>query len=173
MAAPWRFTALLTLAAMAAAGTASNSSSAADGSRITWSAAVTRICANALLFEEEHQLGNRAGAIAVARDIRASTARRVTRIRALPIRPPQRRLSVRWLALEQRLAAVYARSFVAIYDAIAAAESPQQRDELPEVLRHLLHAPDGLRDKTANLERRLRVPDCTGGGTTDHHEQHS
>ena len=47
-------------------------------SRITWSGAVARICANALLFEEEHQLGNRAGAIAVARDIRASTARRLS-----------------------------------------------------------------------------------------------
>jgi hypothetical protein len=173
MAVPWRFTVLLTLAAMATVGSASNPSSAADRSRVTWSAAVTRICANALLFEEEHQLGNRAGAIAVARDIRASTARRVNRIRALPMRPPQRRLSVRWLALEQRLAAVYARSFVAIYDAIAAAESPQQRNELPNVLRRLLDAPDGLREMTTNLERRLRVPDCTGGGTTDHHEQHS
>ena len=173
MATPWRFAVLLTLAAMATVGTASNPSAAADRSRVTWSAAVTRICANALLFEEEHQLGNRAGAIAVARDIRASTARRVHRVRALRIRPPQRRLSVRWLALEQRLAAVYAKNFVAIYDAIAAAESPQQRAELPEVLRHLLHAPDGLRDKTANLEWRLRVPDCTGGGTTDDQEQHS
>ena len=103
----------------------------------------------------------------------ASTARRLQRIRALPIRPPQRRLSVRWLALEQRLAAVYARSFVAIYDAIAAAESPQQRNELPKVLRRLLHAPDGLREMTTNLERRLRVPDRTGGGMTDHHEQRS
>jgi hypothetical protein len=173
MATSWRFAVLLTLAAMATVGTASNPSSAADRFRVTWSAAVTRICANALLFEKEHQLGNRAGAIAVARDIRASTARRVRRVRALPIRPPQRRLSVRWLALEQRLAAVYARNFVAIYDAIAAAESPQERAELPEVLRHLLHAPDGLRDKTANLEWRLRVPDCTGGGVTDHHQQRS
>jgi hypothetical protein len=166
MATPWRFAILPVLATMAAVGTASTPSSAADGYRITWSSAVTRLCANALLFEEEHELGNRAGAIAVARDIRASTARRVRRIRALPMRPPHRRLSVRWLALEQRLAAVYARSFVAIYDAIAAAESPQQRNELPNVLRRLLDAPDGLRDKTANLERRLRVPDCTGGGTT-------
>jgi hypothetical protein len=173
MATSWRFAVLLTLAAMATVGTASNPSSAADRSRITWSSAVTSICANALLFEEEHQLGNRAGAIAVARDIRASTARRLQRIRVLPIRPPQRRLSVRWLALEQRLAAVYARSFVAIYDAIAAAESPQQRNELPKVLRRLLDAPDGLREMTTNLERRLRVPDCTGGGMTDDHEQRS
>ncbi len=171
MATSWRFAALLTLAAMAAVGTASSSSSAADKPRMTWSGAVTRICANALLFEEEHQLGTRAGAIAVARDIRASTARRLQSIRALRIRPPQRRLSLRWLALEQRLAAVYARSFVAIYDAIAAAESPQQRNELPNVLRRLMDAPDGLREMTTNLERRLRVPDCTGGGITDHHEQ--
>jgi hypothetical protein len=173
MAARWRLTVLLPLAAVAALGTASNRSAAAEDSRITWSSAVTRICANALLFEEEHQLGNRAGAIAVARDIRASTARRLQRIRALPIRPPQRRLSVRWLALEQRLAAVYARSFVAIYDAIAVAESPQQRNELPKVLRRLLDAPDRLREMTTNLERRLRVPDCTGGGRPDGYEQRS
>jgi len=166
-----RFAVLLTLAAMATVGTASNASSAADRSRITWSGAVTRICANALLFEEEHQLGNRAGAVAVALDIRASTARRLQRIRALSMRPPQRRLSVRWLALEQRLADVYARSFVAIFDAIAAAESPQQRNELPTVLRRLLHEPDELREMTTILERRLRVPDCTGGGRTDHREQ--
>ena len=87
------------------------------------------------------------------------------------MRPPQRRLSVRWLALEQRLADVYARSFVAIFDAIAAAESPQQRNELPTVLRRLLHEPDELREMTTILERRLSVPDCTGGGRADHHEQ--
>jgi hypothetical protein len=111
------------------------------------------------------RFGTRGGAVAVARDIRASTARRLRRIRALQIAPPNRRLSGRWLRLERRLAAVYASSYVRIYDAIAAADPPRQRAELPVVLGRLLDVPDGLRDTTANLEQRLAVRDCTGGGT--------
>jgi hypothetical protein len=131
----------------------------------TWSRAVTGICANALLFEGHHEIGTRAGAVAVARDIRASTGRRLRRIRGLPIIPPQQRLSTHWLRLEQRLAAIYASSYLRIYDAIAAAKTRQQHAQLPRVLGRLLHAPDPLRETTANLEHRLGVPDCTGGGT--------
>jgi hypothetical protein len=126
---------------------------------------VTGICAHALLFEGRHEIGTRAGAIAVARDIRASTGRRLRRIRALPMRPPQQRLSARWLRLEQRLAGVYASSYVRIYDAIAAAKTPRQRARMPRILGRSLHAPDALRDTTIRIEQRLHVPDCTGGVT--------
>ena len=104
------------------------------------------------------------GAVAVARDIRASTDRRLRQIRALPIAPPQQRLALRWLRLERRLAALYARSYLRTYEAIAAAKTRKQNDRLPRVLGKLLHAPDALRETTARLERRLQVPDCTGGG---------
>src|SRR5262245_54947286 len=98
-----RFAVLPTLAAVVAVAT-SSSPPATAGRRTTWPEAVTRICTKALLFEGPHQVGNRAGAVAVAQDIRGSTARRLRRIRALPIRPAQPRLSARWLTLEQRLA---------------------------------------------------------------------
>jgi hypothetical protein len=133
-----------------------------------WSRQVTGICAHALLFEGRHQIGTRAGAVAVARDIRASTARRLWRIRALSIRPPQELLSRRWLRLERRLAAVYASSYLRIYDAIAAARTPSERARLPRVLDRLLHMPDAIRETTTNLEQRLRVTDCTGGGMPAH-----
>ena len=131
----------------------------------TWSGAVSGICSHALLFEGSHQMGTRAGAVAVARDIRASTARRLRRIRALQIVPPDGRLSTRWLNLERRLAAVYASSYLRIYDAIAAAETPRQQARLPLVLARLLHSPDALRAIAQSLEQRLHVPDCTGGAT--------
>jgi hypothetical protein len=133
-----------------------------------WSRQVTGICSHALLFEGSHQIGTRAGAVAVARDIRASTARRLWHIRALSIPAPQQRLSRRWLRLERRLAAVYASSYLRIYDAIAAANTPSERARLPRVLGRLLHMPDAIRETTTNLEQRLSVPDCTGGGTPAH-----
>jgi hypothetical protein len=133
----------------------------------TWSQAVSGICAHALLFEGSHQIGTHGGAVAVARDIRASTERRLRRIEALGIAPPQERLAARWLRLERRLAAVYASSYLRIYEAIAAATTRRQNARLPRVLGQLLHAPDALRKTTARLERQLHVPDCTGGGATD------
>jgi hypothetical protein len=151
------FTAVLVAALAATAPTAADPAS--------WSDGVTQICAHALLFEGRHEIGTRAGAIAVARDIRASTARRLDRIRALEVRPPQPGPSMEWLDLEQRLADVYAGSYVRIYNAIAAAVTPKQRARLPRVLERLLHAPDALRGKAASFEGRLHVPDCTGGGT--------
>ena len=128
-----------------------------------WSRAVSGICADALLFEGPHEIGTRAGAVGVARDIRASTGRRLRRIRGLQVVPPQRGPANRWLSLERRLADVYASNFVRIYDAIAAATTDGQRDQLPRVLRRLLSAPDALRAAAARLEQRLFVPDCTGG----------
>jgi hypothetical protein len=150
---------------LAAVATGSTGSPAAATGASTWAPAVTRICAHALLFEGRHQIGTRAGAVSVARDIRASTARRLRRIRALTVLPPQQRLAIRWLRLERRLAAVYASSYVRIFDAIAAARTPRQRAEMPRILDRLLHAPDALRATAASLEPRLHVPDCTGGAT--------
>jgi hypothetical protein len=153
-------TPLLTAAVVAISST----STAAATPPSTWSQAVSDICADALLFEGSHQIGTHAGAVAVARDIRASTERRVRRIEALGIAPPQDRPAVRWLRLERRLAAVYARSYLRTYEAIAAAKTRRQNARLPRVLGKLLHAPDALRKTTARLERQLQVPDCTGGG---------
>jgi hypothetical protein len=144
------------------AALAATAPSAADPS--SWSDGVTQICAHALLFEGRHEIGTRAGALAVARDIRASTGRRLDRIRALEAPPPDPDLSLRWLDLEQRLADAYATSYVRIYDAIAAAKTPRQRARMPGVLLRLLHAPDGLQRKAAAIELVLHVPDCTGGG---------
>jgi hypothetical protein len=151
------------LATVLVASLAATAPTAADPT--SWSDGVTQICAHALLFEGRHEIGTRAGAIAVARDIRASTARRLDRIRALEVPPPQPELSMQWLDLEQRLADVYASSYVRIYDAIAAAVTRKQRARLPRVLDRLVQAPDALRGKAASLEGQLHVPDCTGGGT--------
>jgi hypothetical protein len=139
------------------------SPAATSAGQTPWSRAVTDICAHALLFEESHEIGTRAGALAVAADIRSSTERRLLRIRALPMVPPQRGLTSRWLFLEQRLADAYASSFVGILDAIAGATTAPERAQLPRIVRGLLHAPDALRRKAASLEMRLHVPDCTGG----------
>lgn len=155
---------LLFLTVVLASGTASGSKSSPAAVSF-WSRAVTRICAHALLFEGRHEIGTRAGAVAVARDIRASTSRRVRRIRRLEIAPPQPHLTTRWLSLEQRLAALYASSYVRIYDAIDAARTPIQRARLPGILRSLLDSPDALRAAAVTLEQRLQVPDCTGGGS--------
>jgi hypothetical protein len=67
--------------------------------------------------------------------------------------------------LEGRLADVYASSYLRIYDAIAATNTPKQRAQLPRTLGRLLHAPDALGETTKSLEQRPHVPDCTGGGT--------
>jgi hypothetical protein len=163
-----KFVLSVTAVVVAASAALSTPAAAVSPHPSPWSREVTGICAHALLFEGRHQIGTRAGAVSVARDIRASTARRLGHIRALSIRPPHQRLSRRWLRLERRLAAVYASSYLRIYDAIAAANTPSERARLPRVLGRLLHMPDAIRETTGNLEQRLRVPDCTGGGTPVH-----
>ncbi|HET7049645.1 MAG TPA: hypothetical protein VFI54_15380, partial [Solirubrobacteraceae bacterium] len=92
------------------------------------------------------------------------TARRLRRVEALHTRPPHRQLALRWLRLEHALAAVYARSYVRIFDAIAAANTPIKRARLPRILHDLVRAPDPARRRAAVLERELLIPDCTGGG---------
>jgi hypothetical protein len=158
-----RFVLLLTAVVAATVAAIATPFPAIATSPSAWSGAVRAICVQALLFEGRHQIGTRAGAVAVARDIRASTARRVRRIRALQVIPPLPGLSSSWLRLERRLAAVYASSYLRIYEAIEAAKTPEQLDRLPRVLGELLHAPDALRAIASRLEQRLDVPDCTGG----------
>ena len=52
-----------------------------------YSSAVVQICAGALLFDHAHPMGTRADALAIAEDIRASTARRLARVIALSVPP--------------------------------------------------------------------------------------
>ena len=129
-----------------------------------YSLAVTRICAGALLFDHPHHMGTRADAVAVARDIRASTARRLARVAAVPVPPELQPTSSRWISSQGRLAAAYARAWVRIYDTIDAAHTPAQQATLAKRLHQLVHAPDPLRLAAGRLELELDVPDCTGGG---------
>jgi hypothetical protein len=129
-----------------------------------YSLAVMDICGGALLFDHAHRMGTRADALAVARDIRASTARRLARVTALSAPQELQRTSSRWIAMQRRLAASYARIWVRIYDTIDAVHTPAQRESLAERLHQLVHAPDRLKLAAAQLELELDVPDCTGGG---------
>jgi len=151
-----------TLAAAAPALTPGHAASGNASAR--YSLAVTRICAGALLFDHAHHMGTRADALSVARDIRASTARRLARVTALSAPPELHGLSSRWISSQRRLATIYARLWVRIYDTIDAARTPAQRASLANRLERIVHAPDGLRLASWRLELQLRVPDCTGGG---------
>lgn len=128
----------------------------------SYSRAVTRICARALLFDHAHDMGTRADALAVAADIRASTARRLARVVVVPVPRELQPISIRWVASQRRLAAIFARTWVQIYDAIDAADTPDEQAALPERLHELVHAPDSLRAAAGRLELKLHVPDCTG-----------
>ena len=152
-------TALATAVLLAPRGQAAPGGSAADYSRGVW-----HICAGALLFDEAHDMGTRADALSVARDIRASTARRLIRVSALSVPPELASISSRWISSQRRLAESYAENWVRIYDAIEAASTPDQQAALPGVLHQLVHAPDPLRIAAGRLELKLHVPDCTGGG---------
>jgi len=132
-------------------------------SSTAWSNAVTRICTGALLFEGRHKMGTMAGAVAVARDIRSSTERRMRRVTRLHAPGPRQDRARRWVALERRLAAAYATSYVRIYQVIEAARTPRLRAQEPRKLGNVLHAPDRLNRAATRLERQLNVPDCTGG----------
>ena len=131
-----------------------------------WRVGVTRVCTRALLFEGRHSIGTEQGAVAVARDIRASTARRLARIGALRAHPERPRSARQWLRVERRLSEVYASSYLGIWHAIARANSPAERARLPRILKRMLHRPDGTRARARHLEEQLQVPDCTGGENT-------
>jgi hypothetical protein len=141
----------------------SNAAVAGSATPAQYSRSVTAICSHALLFEGRHRVGTRAGALAVARDIRASTRRRLSRVARLPVPSGELRLVGRWLVLERRLSDLYARTYVRIFDLIAAATTPVRRAQEPARLNRLVHAPDRMQRTAVQLESRLRVPDCTGG----------
>ena len=128
-----------------------------------YSRAVTQICAGALLFDGRHQIGTRAGAVAVANDIRATGTRRLGRVDAVTKPESNARLAADWIAVERRLVETYAASYLQIWDEIERANSAAQRAALPRALRALIGRPDKLQHEAGRLELRLRVPDCTGG----------
>ena len=162
---PMRAFSILAGTALVALALAATQGHAAPGSsRAEYSLEVAHICAGALLFDHAHDMGTRADALAVARDIRASTAQRLARVSALPTPPELQRISRRWISSERGLAAMYARIWVRIYDTIDAARTPAQRTALPRRLEQLVHAPDSLKRAAGRLGLELHVPDCTGGG---------
>jgi hypothetical protein len=135
-------------------------------SAAAYSLQVQTICSGARLFDGTHEIGTRAGAIAVARDIRMTGRRRLARVAALP-RPASRRARLAaWLALERRLVALYATTYVRIWNAIDSAHTVQQRRGLPRVLRALIDKPRPLEARAAALELELGFGDCTGGRGT-------
>jgi hypothetical protein len=126
--------------------------------------AVTQICAHARLFEGTYAVGTRAGALQLGRDIRDSTQRRLARVAGLSAPRSEQEPVTRWLALEQHLAEAYALAYVRIYDLIAEPRTTAGQSARAALrLARLPHAPDRLRRVATVLERRLRVPDCTGG----------
>ena len=153
-------TSLAALAVLAGAADAAQAPQTPAG----YSRAVVQICAGALLFDKPHQMGTRPDAVSIAEDIRASTARRLDRVTAVPVPPELQDLSNRWIDSQRRLAALYATTWVRIYDTIDAAHTPAQRAALPNRLEKLVHAPDALKRAAGLLELELHVPDCTGGG---------
>jgi hypothetical protein len=154
---------LASLAAVALVGSSFAAAAPGAFTPAAYSRTVTGICAHALLFEGSHEIGTRAGALEVADDIRASSRRRLARVAAVSTPPVEARLAARWLALEQRLADVYATTYVSIFDLIAAPWTPEQAAVAPRLLATLMHAPDPLRQAAARLEQQLQVPDCIGG----------
>ena len=129
-----------------------------------YSLTVTRICAGALLFEGTHEMGTRSDALEIADAIRASTAGRLARVAVVSVPDELQQTSSRWISSRRRLAALYARLWVRMYDTIDAARTPAQRAGLPRRLDKLVHAPDRLKLAAGRLELQLHVPDCTGGG---------
>src|SRR5471030_2717902 len=109
-----------------------------------YSSAVMQICAGALLFDHPHAMGTRSDALAIAQDIRASTARRLDRITALSVPLDLKPTAVRWISSQRQLAALFAQTWVRIYDAIDVAHTPAQRAALTQHLEQLVSAPDRL-----------------------------
>src|SRR5262249_4021018 len=87
---------------------------------------VTHICRGALLFEGSHEIGTRAGAVAVSHDIRATGSRRLARVDAVPKPAATARVAVRWIAIERRLVATYATAYLQVWGAIEKATTPRQ-----------------------------------------------
>ena len=164
-------TALVAAAFAATAGQAAprrtpegSPSAPGNSAAAAYSVAVAQICAGALLFDHAHQMGTRADALSIADDIRASTAQRLVQVNTLSVPPEVHDLSSRWVNSQTQLAALYATTWVRIYDTIDAANTPTQRATLAQRLQKLVHAPDALKRTARRLELKLQIPDCTGGG---------
>jgi hypothetical protein len=145
-----------------AAGSARANSRSSPAS--AYSAAVARICAGALLFDGAHEMGTRADALAIARDIKAATAGRLARVTALAVPPGLEAVNSRWISSQRRLASLYAQLWVQIYDTIDGADTPVPQGDLAARIEKLVHTPDTIRAAAGRLELELNVPDCTGGG---------
>jgi hypothetical protein len=124
---------------------------------------VARICAGSVLFAGRHEIGTRAGAIAVARDIRRTGLNRLRRVDRIAKPPATATLDGRWIGLERRLVWVYASTYLRIWYVIERYETPRGRASLPARLRALIDLPRPLERGARRLEERLNVPDCTGG----------
>lgn len=131
----------------------------------TYSQAVARLCAGAVLFSHSHAIGTRDGAIAVSQDIRRTGARRLRRVDAVAKPAPEATLAHNWISVERHLVELYATTYLRIWYAIERAETPRQRAALPVHLRALIDRPRTLEQKAGRFEQRLSVPDCTGGST--------
>jgi hypothetical protein len=139
-------------------------SASGAGRRELFTHQVTDICAGARLFDGQHQIGTRAGAVAVSRDILRTGTRRLWRVGGLP-EPASEVAAIRaWLATERLLVDAYARDYLLIWDAIEVANTPAQLAALPAEVDALVHQPDRLKRRADALEQRIDVPDCTGGG---------
>ena len=152
------------LAAAALAAATARGASAQSSPATAYSVAVAQICADAVLFDGARRMGTRADAVAIAHAIRVSTARRLALVAAISAPPELARASRRWISTQRRLASLYARTWVRIFDTIDAVRSPAQRATLADRLEKLVHAPDRLKQAAGRLDRQLNVPDCTGGG---------
>lgn len=128
-----------------------------------YSRAVSRICAGARLFSHRHEIGTRAGAIAVSRDIRTTGHRRLRRVDAVT-KPVKTALAdARWIATERKLVDMYATNYFRIWQEIERADTPAEHAKLPAVLHRLVHEADSLKLRAGTFEATLSVPDCTGG----------
>jgi hypothetical protein len=135
----------------------------AAGTPAEYARTVTHICRGALLFEGRHEIGTRAGAVAVSLDIRATGSRRLDRVDAVPKPAETAKLAVHWIAIERSLVATYATAYLQVWGAIERATTPREHARLPGVLQALIHRPDRLQARAGALEQVLGVPDCTGG----------
>jgi hypothetical protein len=155
----------LILAAWISAIAGIATATASGAPQTTFSANVTEICVGALLFNGQHQIGTRAGAVAVSQDIRETGTRRLRLVAAIP-QPASQAAAVReWLNIEHRLVAVYARNYLRIWDAIERANTPVELARLPQQVQRLIHEPDLLKHQASVYQVNLNVPDCTGGGS--------
>lgn len=154
---------ILALVAGALFATSAAGGGSRTTTRTTYAHAVVQICAGALLFDGKHSIGTRAGAIAVSKAIRRTGESRLRRVDAIGKPPGEVRLATHWISVERQLVEIYSGNYLRIWFAIERAQSPQQRAALPGRLHALVDRPRPLERVARRLERRLHVPDCTGG----------